>query len=83
MKLFPNPTRGIFTVELKNIGNTSEDFNLEIFNMVGQLVYAKKVPFREKSEQEEVQMDGAFAKGVYIVRVGQGDRSVTRKIVIQ
>jgi len=38
MKLYPNPTSGIFTIETKNVNS---NYNVFIFNSIGQLLYKK------------------------------------------
>ena len=43
LKIYPNPTDGAFTVEIKNITESQNEFQLEILNSLGEPVYFEKI----------------------------------------
>jgi GH35 family endo-1,4-beta-xylanase len=74
IKIYPNPTNGIFTVEGKNIKL------IEIININGQVVYS----FADFNPTNEYQVDlNAKAKGVYFVKIQDSDFISVKKIIIQ
>lgn len=81
MNIFPNPTTGRFTIELNRKNSGRDSFNLEIINLIGQTVSSRQYAFMQG--REEIEMDPALAKGVYIIRVREGEVLVTKRIVLQ
>lgn len=78
--LFPNPTTGDFILELTNTEVKGSGFTLEVFNTVGQVVRSEKVFF--ENGKEKVELTG-LAPGTYIVRIHDGDRCVTKPVILQ
>ncbi|MCE9540054.1 MAG: T9SS type A sorting domain-containing protein, partial [Bacteroidetes bacterium] len=81
--VFPNPSEGKFTVEL-NKGNIGEkEFDVKIYNIMGQEIYNRKSTFIDG--REEIQLDPSIASGEYIMRVKESlvDNYLVRKIVLQ
>jgi hypothetical protein len=83
MKVFPNPSVGKMTVKLNKGNSTEKNFEIQVFNLVGQEVFNKKTEFNEG--KEEVELSPAIANGVYMVRVkeGQKDNFLVEKIMVQ
>jgi hypothetical protein len=79
MKVYPNPTQGMFTVAISNTEAT--DMTLELVNISGQTVYRNTVK-SVYSYNEEIDAS-AFAKGVYYLKVNDGENIKIEKIVIQ
>jgi len=81
--VFPNPSNGKFTVEMnkKNAGGTN--FQVQLYNIVGQEVYNKKSVFLDG--KEVIELDPSVANGEYIMRVkeDQKDNYLVKKIIIQ
>ncbi|MEW6470200.1 MAG: T9SS type A sorting domain-containing protein, partial [Bacteroidota bacterium] len=70
--IFPNPTAGKFTVQISRGPSEEEDFQVQIFNLIGQEVYNKKLTFLDG--QEEIELSPAIASGTYILRVKEGSK---------
>lgn len=74
LKLYPNPTNGIFTIELSSINAST---TLEIYNAIGQLVMSSELT----SYSATVNTD-QMTKGIYIVRVKEGNTVIkTTKLI--
>jgi hypothetical protein len=72
VKIYPNPSEGIFNVEGQNIRK------IEVFNAFGQAVYAKD------TEDGLMTIDLTnCATGVYTLRLIKGDKTMVRKIVVE
>lgn len=78
--IYPNPGNGLFNLELQS----SESRNLEITvnNVLGEKVYTER--WEVGSGQLRRQMDlTSLSKGVYLLMISDGKRSVSRKLQIR
>ncbi|MBF8149347.1 endonuclease [Winogradskyella sp. F6397] len=73
VKLFPNPVKNNLTVDLKS----NVDTNIEIFDILGKRVLKNTI---SKTSTLNLQ---ALNKGIYIVKITQGNSKITRKLVKQ
>ncbi|MCK4663979.1 MAG: immunoglobulin domain-containing protein [Bacteroidales bacterium] len=77
IKIYPNPTNGIFTIEGKDIQS------IEITNINGQTVYVKN-PQGFKNLAGLVQIDlSEQPKGIYFVKIWNNDFITVKKIVVE
>ncbi|NET33515.1 MAG: S8 family serine peptidase [Cyanothece sp. SIO1E1] len=80
-KLFPNPAGDFFTIEF-SVPDFDQTYPLQVFNMLGQLVYHTNVsaprfgPIRHTVPTEK------FSPGAYIVVFGAEGNSIERKVVV-
>lgn len=77
VSLFPNPSCGIFTLEIKNKLSGGE---IKIFNMLGEEVKCSVIA--TQSHKTQLDMIG-FSKGVYHLQVRSGNSIINKKIIIQ
>lgn len=77
---FPNPSLGKFTVQLNHENSKENKFEIQLINLIGQVVYQKEAVFLKG--KEDVQLNGSFANGAYIVRVKkEGEEDVKKQII--
>ncbi len=74
IKVYPNPTRGIVYVDLKERG---EPVTVEVMNMTGMVVLAEKIGIPYGKEQ--ISLSG-LNNGLYIIRVTSGNKVYTAKV---
>lgn len=77
-KLYPNPTEGLFTIEfeIKSKANTV----LKVYNEEGKSVYSGKIKKSEGLYSKQIDISKED-KGIYFIRIIQGDKSVTKKVL--
>ena len=81
--LFPNPTKGPFTLQLTQSGSPADnpmDANnyITVYNVFGQTIYQTTTP------EFKINLDlSAQPRGVYLVRVQSGNNYFTKKVVVQ
>jgi len=82
VNLFPNPANSKFTIELDRKNPQQEKFEIEIFDIMGRLIYTKGTTFLES--KQEIDLTGnTMAEAVYIVRVHEKrDKDNTRSTKI-
>ncbi len=75
VRVYPNPTvNKNFTISLNNLsGNT----NILVYNLIGSVV--KEV--NTSATEEKISLHG-FAKGLYMVKIINDGKSITKKIVV-
>ena len=78
ISVYPVPASDYMTISL---AATSTNSTLVIQNMVGQLVYERQL---EDSEEISMQVNvTSWPKGLYLVSVIGGDKTITQKVVIE
>jgi len=77
MSVFPNPSHGSFTIEVKS----TEATRYEVRDIAGRLVANGTVSATARTQQLNLANE---AKGAYIVRVFSGDRLLgTEKLIVE
>jgi hypothetical protein len=75
-KVYPNPSEGRFIVQFRGIANVSQ---VEVMSLDGRVIKSFQNP--DKSEMHINLTD--YNNGVYILKVIEKDRIITKKIVKQ
>ncbi|NOQ25045.1 MAG: M6 family metalloprotease domain-containing protein [Bacteroidales bacterium] len=76
IKLYPNPTNGLITVEYNN---SIEAGSVKIFNYLGKLIYTKIL---NNDKQQSIDLTNQ-AKGVYIIQFTLGKKQISTQLIIQ
>jgi hypothetical protein len=74
VSVYPNPSNGNFTIEMKEF---VKDVQLEIFNLIGKVVYSSSM----NSSVKEVNVSN-LPKGAYFIKLHSEELSTMKKIVI-
>lgn len=80
LSVFPNPTTGIFRLELNKEQLASSKLSIDIYNMVGEKVNAISLNGRDSSFDIDLTNQ---AKGLYFVKLSSDQKSVTRKLILK
>lgn len=78
--LFPNPSPGIFNIQVNNLD--LDNMTLDIKNMTGNTVYSKTLDTENISIWEKIDIT-EHLKGVYFVIINIDGKVTTQKIIIQ
>ena len=70
--LSPNPSLGKFKIEI------NQDANVEIFDIVGKIVYSKRL----SAGTEEIDIS-PFGDGLFIAKFNYGDHQVLHQVIVQ
>lgn len=76
----PNPSSGKFKVQFET--DQREDLYLDVTDMLGHLVYTRKVSSFNGFYEAEIDLS-ARSSGIYLLRVKFGDHAHTQKLVLQ
>lgn len=77
-KIYPNPTDGIFTLEL-NTNESDQNITIEIYSMVGNRLFSKEL-HPQRSHQLSLEQ---HQPGMYIIRVIKGDQVGIERVIIR
>ena len=79
-KLFPNPTKG--NVQLSFDVISSEDIHIQLFDIRGRMINAKKYTVTSNKFKKDLNYD-SVSNGIYILKVSNGDHKISKKIIIE
>jgi photosystem II stability/assembly factor-like uncharacterized protein len=80
LKIFPNPSKGAFTISLKVPGKTM--YNLRIINSSNTIVW-EDIGQKPAAGEYTFKANGTFPAGIYYVYVMTNEGTATKKLVIQ
>jgi len=83
LNLFPNPTTGTFTLDLKLDDEENSQAIIQVLNMLGQVVYDETTSIANGALQKEIQLSDAAADGMYLVKVMINDQVFSSQINYQ
>jgi hypothetical protein len=72
--IYPNPTSGSFTINLKE----NNFATIQVYNMIGEVVYRNKT----NSLSPLIQLNANIPEGLYFVETGLGDYKTISKLLI-
>jgi uncharacterized protein YjdB len=72
MSLFPNPNKGTFTLTGTLASGATQDLNIDVLNVLGQVVYSGKTTAKNGNLNHEVVLKKGLAAGTYVLRVNSG-----------
>jgi hypothetical protein len=75
IKIYPNPNNGQFNITIEN---TAKDASIQVFNLVGQVIWSAN------NTKGKTTIDiGKQPKGMYLVRITIGDEVYNEKVTYQ
>mgnify|MGYP000309590785 CR=1 FL=1 len=78
--VIPNPNDGKFRLRFEN-GNTGK-YQLKIFNENGQTILNKEIQITQNIYEEEFSLSH-LSKGNYFIKVFNGDKTISQKVIIK
>ena len=79
LRIFPNPSDGIFTIEINKTENNK--VSVEILDITGKLVYRNDFPVMG-TLKETIDLQN-LNKGMYFLRVKEGEKISTVKVILR
>jgi hypothetical protein len=79
--IYPNPSEGVFHMQLNQL-RVHQNYQIEIFNAMGTVVYRSKNLTTQESGNFEIDISD-HPSGIYFVRIQHGDRVYSEKIIMK
>ncbi len=83
VRLIPNPNKGAFSLKGTMGTTTDEDVYVEVTNMLGQVVYKNKVVTKNGVIDEQIQLSGSNANGMYLLNLRSGTHNTVFHFVVE
>uniref|UniRef100_UPI0025E890B9 S8 family serine peptidase n=1 Tax=Winogradskyella sp. TaxID=1883156 RepID=UPI0025E890B9 len=80
--VFPNPSKGEFTISFDSSSNNDDEVKISVFDVSGRQVYNNIFINGAQKFNETINLEGIQA-GVYIANISQGNSSISHKLVIE
>lgn len=80
LNLFPNPTTGMFTVEMEL--NKPVEMKLRVLNIIGKVVYEETLNDHVINYKRTIDLS-SYSKGEYILQLISNEGLMSRKIIMQ
>jgi hypothetical protein len=77
--IYPNPNKGEFTVSLNS--SSSDKVTIIVYDIRGRKIYDTK--FENSSNFNQSINLNSVQSGIYLVKVSNGDKQATKKIIVQ
>ncbi len=81
--LVPNPNKGAFVVKGSLGTTTDNDVTIEVTDMLGHVVYNNKVTATNGVLNEQIQLNGNLANGMYLLNLRTGSENIMFHLVIE
>lgn len=83
LKVYPNPTNGLFSIEIINMNNFSEEnISIEVVNETGQLVYSSEPKKVSGQMKKTIELDKTLPSGIYFLKIKIGDKEENTKLML-
>ncbi len=75
--VYPNPGNGTFVIRMKDIQSSMENYQLSIYNLLGEIVYQSEV----KNQNTEIDLNEE-PEGIYFIKIKTEKGCAVQKLVI-
>jgi type IX secretion system substrate protein len=83
LKVVPNPNKGTFMLK-GSLGTTmDEDITVEVTDVLGQVVFSDKFTAKNGDVNEQIQLTGATANGMYLLTMHSGVETRVFHVVVE
>ena len=80
LSIYPNPTSGVLNIEMIGV---QDNLNISLFSLNGSRIYDENVHSSSKVKTLKKQINlSRFARGIYIVRLGNKGDVYTKKVLL-
>jgi hypothetical protein len=83
LRLYPNPTKGNFVIDLHMPQNISANAKIELINMMGQAAYRETASISNGKLQKSISMPSWLSQGVYVIKVIVNGKVYVAKLIYQ
>jgi len=80
LKIYPNPTPGLFTIDIREVKST--EFQILLINMSGKVILQKIIQCHGSSVSTDIDISG-MSKGAYFLRINGDNESIHRQIILK
>ncbi len=79
--VYPNPSAGLFTLQLSNVSANASQAQISITNILGEVIYSSQEQINNNALAKNIDMQ-SVPNGAYFMKVIIGDKTFTNKTII-
>jgi len=83
VKLYPNPSRGQFVIELHLAEKINGTAKLQLIDITGRIVYIENATITNGALQKKVSISSLLSSGIYMVKIIANDKSYFSKLIYE
>jgi len=83
LKLYPNPNKGQFVVELNISEKINANAKIQLIDMAGKTVQTENAEINSGALQKTINVSSALTKGIYMVRIIVNDKVYKTQLVYE
>ncbi|RLF01653.1 MAG: hypothetical protein DRJ64_10350 [Thermoprotei archaeon] len=80
LSIYPNPNKGNFTLEINSTSNKTQDYQLEVYSVMGKLIHQEKLK-GGSSIRKQMHFE-TLSKGVYFIRLRNEEGVTVRRLIV-
>jgi hypothetical protein len=81
LRLYPNPNKGQFTLEISSNSHKPQDYQLEIYSVMGKLIHQEQIS-GGTSITKQMHLE-TLSKGIYFIWLRNNDEVLNGKFVVE
>ena len=81
LSIYPNPSSGLFTLQLNNISSEVSKAQISITNILGEVIYTSQEQITNNTLAKNIDLQN-IPNGTYFMKVIVGDKTFTSKTII-
>jgi hypothetical protein len=81
LRLYPNPNKGQFTLEISSNSHKPQEYQLEIYSVMGKLIHQEQIS-GGASITKQMHLE-TLSKGVYFIWLRNNDEVLNGKFVVE
>jgi PKD repeat protein len=81
VSIYPNPSNGLFTLQLNNVSAAASKAQISITNVLGDVIYTSQEQITNNVLAKNIDMQNT-PNGAYFMKVTIGDKTFTNKTII-
>ncbi|MBK7817386.1 MAG: T9SS type A sorting domain-containing protein [Bacteroidia bacterium] len=81
VKIFPNPSNGLFNLDISQINLNSSSFQVKIYNILGELVHQSLNEVQQGRSNNEIDLQ-SLPNGAYYLRMNADNKACSAKLII-
>lgn len=80
VNIYPNPSDGVFAVQSENL--QANELNIDLYSIQGQLISHYALGKVVSGFKHEINIR-SMAKGIYLVKISDGERNAYKKVIVE
>jgi hypothetical protein len=83
LAVYPNPSKGEFTVEINSIGGFEDNIPMKVINEIGQVVIEETLTPANGKVRQTIQPNADLASGLYFIQLEVKDKMIVKKLLVR